>query len=357
MIAFFNYLRSRRSALFGLDITSSSVKLIELSQKNSIFRVESYGVIPLPPDTVVDNRVHDPAQLSRAIHHLLTVSQPSIERAAIAISGSEVMTKIIQLDATLNEMELEAQIFLQEAPRFLPFPIEEASIDFEVIGKNANNPEVLDILVAAARTDSLLPRVKAVEATGISVAVVDSESYVMERVSHLTCDELSDQGTNQTIAIVDFGSQLTKMTILHNKENVFYREEQFGSSQLTQAIQAQYGLTFTQADLAKKQAELGNNYEEKILVPFQMTLISLIRRALQFFYSTSHLEHIDHMILAGGGALTTGLESVLAEQMGIPTSIANPFTSMTLSPDINQEHLNANAATLMMACGLALRSY
>ena len=354
----FNYLLGHQSTrLLGLDIATLSIKLLELSLNNSTYKVESFGIIPLPLKAIEENRIVDASAVIKTIEDLIHIAKPSVKTTATAVSGAASMSKIIQLDANLTESEMEEQIILQEIPRILPFSVEEASIDFEILRKNNAQPNLNDVLVTASRTENVIERVKVIEDAGLNVKVVDVESYVMERACQLICDQLLEGGKNKTIAVVDIGSFLTKTTVLHNNETIYHREELFGSYQLTETIQNHYGISFSEAGLAKKRGNLGEEYELNVLEPFKQMLIPLVRRSLQFFFSAQHIDHIDHILLAGGGALTKGLADLLSEQIGVPVSIANPFLNMDIASNVDTERLYANAPMMMIACGLALRSF
>lgn len=353
---FFKYFNFKGPKLLGLDVSSSAVKLLELSQTNGQHRVESFGIAPLPVDAFDENRLYQPQAITDAVTKLIETCRPDANAAAIAINSSLVITKVVQVDASLSETEIEQQIRLQEAPRILPFPMEEVSLDFEIMGPNHYNEAQLDVLIAASRAEHVEGCVAAIEASGLDVKVVDVESYAMERAFQKMCAQLQSSDQDATVAIIDIGSALTKITVLHNLQTVYYREEMFGSRLLTEAIQQHFGLSLAEAGLAKKNGSLGEEYVKTVLEPFRQSLVPLVRRSLQFFFSASHFDHVDHILLAGGGALTVGLEEVLTDQIGIPTSIANPFANMSMSSNVNPGRLHNDAPTLMIACGLALRS-
>ncbi len=342
--------------LLGVDISSTSVKLLELSQQGGHYRVESYAVAPLFPDSQAEGDIKDIEAVSEAIKLVIARSGTHLRHAAVAVSSSSVITKVLELDAALEDHETAVQAKL-EASRYIPYPMEEVSLDFEILGVNEKNSEKVDVLAAASRTENVDIRVDALKLGGVTADVVDVESYAMERACPLIAAQLPDRGVDKTIAIVDIGSVVTTINVLHNLSTIYSREEVFGGKQLTESIQRRYGLTYEEAGLAKKQGALADDYVPEVLDPFREALIPLIRRSLQFFFSASRYNEIDHIVLAGGGAFIPGLSDLVKERLGTECSIANPFLDMSISTRVDALVLSADAPSLMICSGLALRSF
>lgn len=342
--------------LVGVDLSSTSVKLLELSQQGSRYRVESYSVAPLFPDTFAESDIKDVAAVGEAIKLVVARSRTHCKYAAVAVSSSSVITKVIQLDANLSDHEMEAQVNL-EASRYIPYPMEEVRLDFDVMGPATKDSDKVDVLLAASRMENVDARVDALKIGGLICRVVDVESYVMERACTLIADQLPAGGINKTIAVIDIGSIVTTITVLHNLMTIYTREEVFGGKQLTEAIQRRYGLTYEEAGLAKKHGALADDYIPEVLDPFREALVPLIRRSLQFFFSASRFTEVDCVVLAGGGAFVPGLCDLVQERLGTHCIIANPFSDMTISPRVDAAMLSADAPALMICCGLALRSF
>ena len=349
-------LSKKQSRMVGVDVSSTSVKLLELSQRGDQFRVESYGVAPLLADAMVEGDVKDIEAVGDATKLLVARSRTSNSNAIIAVPGSSVITKVIQMDANLEEQEMEAQIHL-EASRYIPYPMEEVSLDFQVLGLNEKNPEKVNIFIAASRTENVNARVEALKIGGLNTMVVDVETYAIERAVSLITESLPNEGKDKTIAIIDIGSVITSITVLHNLSTIYNREEVFGGKQLTEAIQRRYGLTYEEAGLAKKHGALADDYVPEVLDPFREALIPLIRRSLQFFFSASNYNEVDHIVLAGGGAFIPGLTDLATERLGTSCTVADPFTQMSIARRVDQAALAADAPALMVCCGLALRSF
>lgn len=340
----------------GLDISSTAVKLIELSRSDDRYRVESYAVAPLPEDAVVDKVIKDFDAISDAIRQVVKNSKTNLKDAAISVADSSVITKVVQMDSSLNDDEVEMQIAF-EADKSIPYPLEEVSLDFEVLGPTTKNPAINDVLMVASRMENVQTRTEVVGAAGLAVQVVDVDSYAVERASQLIADQLPNNGVNQTIAVVDIGANVTNLTVLYNLTTIFTREEAFGGSQLTKQIQKHYGLNYAEAGLAKKQGNLPDDYNSEVLQSFKDTAVLQVRRALQFFSSASQNHQVAHIVLAGGTASIPGLADLIAQQLNIPTTIANPFEHMLISHKVDANALCADAPALLISCGLAMRSF
>jgi len=169
--------------------------------------------------------------------------------------------------------------------------------------------------------------------------------------------ELFGGGEGQVIAVADVGSAATTFSVLENLKIVYSREQAFGGAQLTEDIQRRYGLSYEEAGLAKKQGGLPDNYEPEVLDPFKESMSQQISRAQQFFFSSSAITQIDHLILAGGCASIAGIAGIVETAIGISTIIANPFANMTLASRVPAQALSNDAPSLMVSCGLALRSF
>ena len=351
-----NLFGSKKTALVGIDISSTACKLIELGKVGSRYRVESYAVEPLPQDAMADRDIRDPEVVGEALKRVISRSGTSIKYAAVSVAGSSVITKTIQMDKGLNEEEMESQIEV-EADQYIPYPLEEVALDFQVIGESEKVPDKVDVLLAASRSENVYSRVDALELAGLTAKVVDVEAYTIERAFKLLSNQLPDQGEGQIIAIADIGATNTSLSVLEDFNTIYTREQTFGGSQLTEEIQRRYGLSFEEAGMAKKQGGLPDDYEPEVLEPFKEAVIQQVSRSLQFFYGSSQYGEVDHIVLAGGCAVIDGLEEMIEERLGTTASTANPFADMSLSSRVNALALSADAPSLVNCCGLALRSF
>jgi type IV pilus assembly protein PilM len=351
-----SWLSQKQNAVLGIDISTSSVKLLELSKAGSRYRVESYAVTSLPKDAVIDKNIANAEIIASAIKSAVKQSGTKLKHAAVAVSGSSVMTKIITMPASLSDEEMEEQIML-EADQYVPYSLDDVNFDFEVQRVNENNPEMLDVLLAASRKENVDDRVHALSKAGIKATIVDVEAFAMENAFSLLVDQFDESIKGKTIAIADIGASVVALNVLHDGRTVYTREQGFGGYQLTEEIQRRYGLTHEEAGLAKRQGGLPDNYFIDVLEPFKKAMVQQIARSLQFFVSSSANRGIDSIILAGGCASITGVDKLVEQSLGVPAYIANPFVNMALSSRVRLQSLSNDAPAMMIACGLAMRSF
>ena len=347
--------KSKTPPVLGVDISSTSVKLLELSRAGDKFTVESYGVQPLPSNSVVEKNIADVDAVARTLADVVSRSKTKLKDVAVAVAGSAVITKIIDVTAGLSDDAMEAQINV-EADQYIPYPLDEVAIDFEVQGPSDRGPDQVEVLLAACRRENVDTRVEALEAAELVPRIVDVEVYAMERAFSLVLPQLA-LDDEYTVAIVDIGSTMTTLSVLAAGNTIYTREQLFGGRQLTEEIQRRYGLSVQEAGLAKKEGGLPEDYEQEVLQPFRDAVIQQVTRSLQFFFSSTQYNDVDHVVLAGGVASLAGLAEAVEERLGTPTMVANPFKEMGVSSRVNAQALANDAPALMIACGLALRSF
>lgn len=353
----FSFLNKGPNTMLGLDISSTSVKLLELSKSGGKYRVESYGVEPLPENAVVEKNIADVDGVSDAIERLVSRAKTKVKQAAVAVAGSAVITKTIEMDAQLSEDEME-NLLQVEADQYIPYPLDEVALDFEVLGPSPRSDDQVEVLLAACRRENVEMRQAAVEQAGLKAKVVDIEAHCMQRAFNLVREQFMREGEDdKIIAIIDIGATMTTLSVLTDAGTPYTREQLFGGKQLTEEIQRRYSLSVEEAGLAKKQGGLPDDYETEVLQPFKEAVVQQVTRSLQFFYSSSAYDDVDHIILAGGTASIDGLADMVSEKLGTPTSMANPFVNMSLSSKVNEVNLGNDAPAMMIACGLAMRSF
>ncbi|MCL2657014.1 MAG: pilus assembly protein PilM [Betaproteobacteria bacterium] len=343
--------------LIGLDISSSAVKLVELSDVNGRQRcLERYAIEPLPRDAVSDGNIAQLEVVADAVRRAWKRMQTTTRQAALALPAGAVITKKIILPAGLREMEMEAQVE-SEANQYIPFAIDEVNLDFQVIGPAPGGDEEVEVLIAASRKEKVEDRVAVAEAAGLKPTVMDVESLAAQAALDLVRAQLPEGGRNRIVALVDAGANLLKTTIFRNEQQLYSREQPFGGNQLTQDIARHYGMNTDEAEAAKRTASLPENYETELLRPFMDSLALEVSRSLQFFFTSTTYNQVDHVILAGGCAVIPGMDQVVAARTQVAALTANPFSSMTLSQRIRPKNLSADAPALMVATGLALRRF
>ena len=345
----------KADTLLGIDISSASVKLLALSRQGARYRVEAYAVEPLPANAVIEKNIAELDAVGQALSRVLIKARTRLRNVAVAVAGSAVITKTIEMDAGLCDDDMENQLKI-EADQYIPYPLDEVAIDFEVQGASARNPERVDVLLAACRKENVEVREAALALAGLTARVVDVEAHALERSFGLLANQ-SVLPKDRLVAVVDIGATMTTLSVLHHGRIIYTREQLFGGRQLTEDIQRRYGLTLEQAGLAKKQGGLPDDYVSAVLQPFREALVQQVSRSLQFFFAGGQYDAIDRILLVGGTASIYGLERLIEERLGTPTQVANPFAGMTLSAKVNAAALASDAPAMMIACGLALRSF
>jgi type IV pilus assembly protein PilM len=342
--------------LVGLDISSTAVKLVELSGKGNSYRIESFAVEPLPRGTVVEKAIVNAEAVGESIRRAVKRSRTSARNAAVAVAGSAVITKVISMPASLNDDDMASQIEY-EAPQYIPYSLQEVSMDFQTIGPTRKNPDMVDVVLAASRTEHVDMRVAAVEMGGLTTRIVDVEAYATENALGLIAAQLPDKGKGKLVAIFDVGATMMSFNVLDDLRTIYTREQLFGGQQLTEAIQQRYGMSYEEAGKAKRQGGLPEDYVDEVLEPYKEGMAQQITRSLQFFFSSSQYNTVDHIFLAGGNAFIPGVAALIESKTRTSTSIANPFTGMSTSSRVNAQAIANDAPALMIACGLALRNF
>ncbi len=350
-----NLFKKKSKALLGVDISSTSVKILELSHNNGRYQVEAYACEPLPPNAIVEQSISNDEAVGEAVRKCLSRSRAGARRAAIAVAGSAVITKTVQMNGKLKDDEMDFQI-RAEADQYIPYPLEEVALDWEIQGPSAAGNDMVDVLLAACRSETVERRKDAVEYANLEAGVVDVEAFCTERAFGLLKGQL-DGDEIETVAIVDIGATMTTLSVLHEGKSIYTREQLFGGRQLTEDIMRRYGLSEDEANRSKLEGGLPDDYESEVLEPFRRAVVQQVSRSLQFFYSSSQFNDVDYIILAGGTSSIPHLADQVQDAMGIATVIANPFVNMTLSQKVNPNLLSSDAPSLMVVCGLAMRSF
>ncbi|MDO6445056.1 pilus assembly protein PilM [Colwellia sp. 1_MG-2023] len=351
-----NLWKKKTSLVVGIDIGSHSAKAVLINQGAEGYVLEAIATELMPRGAIIDREIQDIEAVGNVIAKLRSKITASATQAAAAVSGQTVITKVIYMDVSLNEQELASQIEI-EADSLIPYPLDEVSLDFEPLDVNESDPTKINVLLSAARTESVEARVSALEAGGFTTKVVDVESYAVSRSYDLILPLLPDDAIDKTVAIVDIGAMMTLFSVSHAGEHLYSRDQMFGGEQYTRSIVSYYNKSFEDAEAAKVSNDLPPNYTFEVLAPFHTVLVQQIRRAIQMFLTSSGKNKIDYLVISGGCAQVEGIHELLNEELGIHTVIANPFSHMALSSSINEQELNQTASQYMVAAGLALRSF
>lgn len=347
--------KRRKRSLIGLDITASSVKLIELSAHRGGYRVEAFSAEDVPANAVSDTTIVDADAAGEAIRRAIRRSESRTRDVAVALGGDAAITRVIEMPRHLRGAELEDQVEL-EADRHIPFPMEEVSFDFDVVGPSSRHPDMQEVLLVAARTETVEQLQTTVEAAGLAARVVDIEAFAVESGCRLLAHQMPAAGAGAPVAVVDSGASTTTLSVLHDLAVGYTRDFAFGGKQLAEAIMRAYGLSFEDACQAMQTGGLPDDYPASVLDPFVDDLARQVARALRIYLSSDGTPPAQ-ILVCGGCANLAGVAEAVAKHSGIATAIGDPLGRMRLAPRAEAQGVQAAAPALLTACGLALRSF
>ena len=350
---------SRQTApLLGLDISSSSVKLVELGRHASgQWLLAHCGLELLQPGWVQDGQIDKFDEVVQAVRRLVRRSESKARHVAMALPASTVITRKIRLPAGLSEAELELQVEA-EANQYIPFPMDEVSLDFFTIGPSATAADEVDVMIAASRKEKVQDLQGLAEAAGLKLTVLDVQTYASRRAAGRLLVDLPLLAPSEAIvALFEISSHALRLQVLQGQELIYERDQAFGGAQLTQLIMRHYGFALEEAESRKRSGDLPDDYALSVLAPFLVSAAQEVGRALQFFFTSTPHSQVDHMLLAGGASAVPGLAAVLHEQTGVACTVAKPFQGMDLGSRAADERLAREAPSYLTACGLALRRF
>ncbi len=341
--------------VIGLDIGSTSVRLLQLSNQGSGYRIDHFAIEPLSKGVVVDKTVQDVEAISNAISRAVKASGTRAKSCAIAVSGSAVFTKTISLPADLATSDIESQVQI-EANQYIPYPLDEVSLDFEVLGPSPRNADMMDILLAASKSENIESRQDAIDSAGLRAKVVDVEAFAIANAFELIRQR---DGVNrgEAVGFFDMGYDLTTLLVIKGGQVIYTRDHPFGGHQLLEEIQRRYDMTIEQASFFERNEEAPEDFEEEVLEPFQLNIVHQISRALQFYASSNEYSNISTIYLSGGAASLKGLAPMVQQELGMTTRIADPITGLEIAQNVAVTAIRRNANNLMIAMGLALRGF
>lgn len=350
-------LSAKSPPVVGLDISTTSVKLVELGEAGKgNYRLNRYAIEPLPKGAVVDGNIDNMEAVGDAVRRVFKKSGTRIRNVAMALPSAAVITKRIFLPEGQSEEMLEVQVE-SEANQYIPFALDEVSLDFQVLGPAANSPGDVEVLIAASRKEKVEDRVAVAQAAGLKPLVIDVESYAARAAVERLRAAMPNGGENLIIAVFSIGATTTSISVMLNGQSVYEREQAFGGNQLTQDIARTFALSYDEAELKKRSADLPENYARDVLQPFIESVALEVTRALQFFFTSTPYGRVDQIMLAGGCAVIEGLADVVANRAQTPTMIVNPFKGMEIDAEVREKQLRLDAPALLICTGLAMRRF
>jgi type IV pilus assembly protein PilM len=343
--------------LLGIDVSTSTLRLVELQRDRSgQWAVLHCAVEPLERGWIKDGNIEQFDPVAAALKRLVQKSGSKTRNVALALPGSAVITKKINLPAGLSEADLELQVE-SEAAQYIPFPLAEVSLDFCVIGPAPKLPDFIEVLLVASRKEKVSDRQGLAEAAGLVPVLLDIESFATRLAAARVIEALPNRGQNMLIALFELGAQTSSMQVIRNEDMVYEREQNFGGSQLTAWVARHYSISPEEAESKKKSAALAPDYQEAVLAPYLNQLGQDIGRALQFFFTSTPHNKVDYVLLSGGAAAVPGLEVAVMNQTSFPCKVVNPFEGMALPAAVASGKGLDSGTAFLVATGLAMRRY
>ena len=343
--------------MLGLDISSSSVKLVELSRdKAGRLVLDRCAIEPLEHGWITDGNVEKFDEVAEAVRRVIKKSGTRTRQVAMALPASAVITKKIILPGGLSESELEIQVE-SEANQYIPFSLDEVSLDFCVVGPSASSSGDVEVLIAASRREKVQDRQGLAEAAGLKPVVVDVDSYASRLATSRLIGNLPNKGIDTMVALFEVGALTTSMQVIKNDEVLYERDQAFGGAQLTQLIVRQYGFSPEEAESKKRSGDLPDDYGSGVLKPFVESMAQEIGRALQFFFTSTPHNRVDYVMLAGGSSALPGLTESVTQHTLFACMRVDPFDGMTIGENVREKKMRREAASYLTSCGLALRRF
>jgi len=349
-------LRPTKPVLLGVDIGNSAVKVVELAQAGAGIELHGYAVVAL---TMEEHPAKDESRIQvigTAVRKAVRQLGTRLTQAVTAVPSAAVIIKTLTFPAHLSEDDIEAQIEL-ESEQYIPYPLDEVSLDFTVLGASASVPGAVDVEIVASRKEYVEDRAAGLEWAGLKTQIVDVESFAMERACHRVLAATGEPTGEGVYAIGDVGATTLTLIVIKDRQVIFTREQTFGGRQLSEEVRKRYGLSFEDAERAKKQGGLPEGYAAEVMAPFVEALGQQLDRSLHFFQSAQPQLKLDRLFLAGGCAALKGIAEHFAPRDHCPVLTIDPFQGMTISPRASRANLALDAPGLLAATGMALRSF
>jgi len=349
--------KTRTRPFMGVDISAARVKLLELDGRPNACRVVSYASEALPVDAVADHQILKPDVVAAALARAKKRSGSNTRDAAIAVSGPGVISKIIDMPADMSDADMEQQIAF-DAEHYIPHPIEEVNLDFQVLERDPDNSDTNRVLLIACRRDTIEMRIGALEMAGMTARLVDIEAYALQNACTLLVEQIPELAGDATTAVFDIGADRTRLNIEHAGRSVYSRDIGFGGHDLAADLLARFEL----ADIDQLRARLRTGEIDAAAIAgeingFAQRVARQIERALQFYISASAIDEvIDRILLVGSSTLYPGFESAMHACLDRPLTIGNPLAGMLASTAARRNHVDIEGPALMVAAGLAMRA-
>jgi type IV pilus assembly protein PilM len=342
----------KKKNVIGLDIGSSSIKVVELREAKDGFKLQHLGISPLPPEAIVDGALMDSVTIIDTIRDLVT-STSKTRDVVTSVSGHSVIVKKITLPF-MTETELEESI-QWEAERHIPFDINDVNIDFQILGYGSENPDLMEVILVAAKKDIINDYVSVIMEAGLNPVVMDIEAFALENMLGINYEIEKDD----IVAIANLGATVTNINILKDNLSAFTRDIFKGGNQITEEIQRQLHVDYEEAEKIKvgqKGEGASQSVVENVLRSASESLAVEIGNSLDFFQSSTTSQKISKLYVSGGGSKIKDFDIILQQQIGIPVEIANPFKRIEYNEkSFDPEYLREIGPVMAVGVGLASR--
>jgi type IV pilus assembly protein PilM len=345
------FLFKKKKEIVGIDIGSSSVKVIQLKDNKGAFQLLNVGIFPLPSEAIVDNTLMDSSTISAVIKNLIASLGIKIKDVVCSISGNSVIIRKIVLPAMPQE-ELEDQISW-EAEQYIPFDINDVNMDFQILSPDSNDPSKMNVLLVASKKDIINDYVAVFSEAGMQLSVVDVDSFAVQNAFEANHDFSSED----IVALVNIGASVMNINVIKDGITLFTRDVQMGGNLYTEEIQKQIGISSEDAEVGKLLAhESTNELLRNVILKVNETITQEIRRSFDFYNSTANDDRISGVFVSGGCSKVYNLISTISERIGLPVEKMNPFANLKYNEkDFDPEYLVEIAPFMAVPVGLALR--
>ncbi len=347
----------KKKGVAGLDVGSSSIKVVELEGKPDNLSLVSLGFEPLPEDTIVEGQIMELNSVSEAIDNVFRSHQVGSPQVVTSVSGNSVIIKNIILPAMSRE-EIEDSIEWH-AEEHIPFDLSEVNLDYHVADETMDTTQVM---VAACKRERIETLRQAIQLAGKTPVAIDVDTFALQNCYEVNYQPMDDE----YVALINIGAATMNVNIVRGHESVFTRDITVGGMQFTDILQRNLGLSFQEAEAMKRGAmEFGAAVEVDEEVDFRQLLGSVtemvaleIQRTFDFYRNTSENPdfRIDRILVSGGGSKLEGLSGELAERLDVEVEVLNPFRSIKVdSKKFDPDYLNEIMPEMAVAVGLAVR--
>lgn len=340
--------------IVGIDVGSSAVKLVRLRESRGNYHLVNVGIMPLSPETIVDNTIMDASTVVEVIKNLMVGMKVKVKKVSTSVSGHSVIIRKIMLPL-MTESELEASI-QWEAEQYIPFDISEVNIDFQILGPDEKDPSLMNVMLVAAKKDFVEDFVGIFSECGLEPVVMDIDCFAVENMFDYNYGFVS----GEVVALIDLGASATSVNVLKGEVSVFTRDIQAGGNLLSEELQKRLGVSSEEAERAKlgdrNIADVDPDSIDEVLRDAIENLVQEVQRSLDFFTATASDDRVTKVYLTGGVSTSTKVQETLEARLGLPTERVNPFRNLTVSEkEFDSEYLDAIGPMFSVAVGLAMR--